>query len=175
MAVLGSYPDASVADPTASAATAHGESQDHHSRGDDCDRDPEDGSTKNSLHDGRPCRESGQSRRITGSPINTGASRDWFAHFADRCARVATRIIDRRLQDRRSVRAICAAAGVLATAHPDSSALPPEPLGQVTPWDLGGVRRRPQIPAKHDTHRSVRSEFAEYRRALLPIRTWKAR
>jgi hypothetical protein len=50
----GSYPDASVADPTPGGATAHGESEDHHSRGDDCDRDPEDGSTKNSLHDGRP-------------------------------------------------------------------------------------------------------------------------
>jgi hypothetical protein len=70
---LGSYPDASVAGPAPGGATAHGESEDHHSRGDDCDKDPEDGSTKNSLHDGRPCLESGQSRRITVSPINTSA------------------------------------------------------------------------------------------------------
>src|SRR4029453_3573078 len=78
-ACSGLYPDASVADPTSGGATAHGESEDHHSRGDDCDRDPEDGSTKNSLHDGRPCLESGQSGRIPVSPINPGASRDWFA------------------------------------------------------------------------------------------------
>jgi hypothetical protein len=38
---------------------------------------------------------------------------------------------------------------------------------------LGVVRRRHQLPEKRDTHRSVRSEFAEYRRARLPIRTWK--
>ena len=48
-------PDLSITDPTPGGATAHGESEDHHGRGDDCDRDPEDGSTKNSLHDGRPC------------------------------------------------------------------------------------------------------------------------
>jgi len=62
-------PDLSITDPTPGGATAHGESEDHHSRDDDCDRDPEDGSTKNSLHDGRPCLESWQSSRITVSPL----------------------------------------------------------------------------------------------------------
>jgi hypothetical protein len=37
LAAPGSYPDASVADPTPAGATTHGESEDHHSRGDDCD------------------------------------------------------------------------------------------------------------------------------------------
>jgi hypothetical protein len=39
------------------------------------------------------CLESGQSRRITASPINTGAQRDLVRDPAYRCAWVATRII----------------------------------------------------------------------------------
>jgi hypothetical protein len=49
-----SCPDVSIADPTPTAATAHGECDDHDDRGDDCDGDPEDGSTENSLHDQHP-------------------------------------------------------------------------------------------------------------------------
>ena len=76
--------------PTPGSAVAHGESEDHHSRGDDCDRDPVD--TKNSLHDGHPCLESGRSRRITVHPSLRALS-EIGSHSAYRCARVAA---DRR-------------------------------------------------------------------------------
>src|SRR4029453_6690096 len=44
----------SVADSTPTAATADCEHQNHHSSGDDSDSDPEDGSTKNTMHDRHP-------------------------------------------------------------------------------------------------------------------------
>src|SRR5262245_40865967 len=62
---MASAPDLSIPDPTPGGTTAHGESEYHHSRHDECDRDPDDGSTKNSLHDGPHCLESGRSSRIT--------------------------------------------------------------------------------------------------------------
>jgi hypothetical protein len=46
-------PGVSVADPTPTAATAHCENEDHHG-GDGCHSDPEEGSTKNTLHDRHP-------------------------------------------------------------------------------------------------------------------------
>lgn len=89
MAVPGAYPDASVADPTPGGATAHGESEDHQGRGDDCDTDPEDGSTKNSLHDGRPRLRVGNPG---GSPFTHqyGCLARSVRDPAQRCARVSS-------------------------------------------------------------------------------------
>jgi hypothetical protein len=49
-----SAPGESVADPaaTATAAAANRQNEDHYGRHDNGYRDPEDGSTKNTLHDG---------------------------------------------------------------------------------------------------------------------------
>jgi hypothetical protein len=130
------YPDASVADPTPGGATAHGESEDHHGRRDDCDRDPEDGSTKNSLHDCRPCRESGNPR---GSPFHpsvrapgeigsrSGLRTEWIATPDHRIRGAAPRLplragprpADRqdrttRREIRRSVASLVSSALVLA-------------------------------------------------------------
>jgi hypothetical protein len=88
---LGTAPRASVADPTptTATATAHRENQDHHSGDDGRDSNPEQGSTKNTLHDRHPSLGCPHQAGSTFTPwlpapaadqISTGPASTWAAH-----------------------------------------------------------------------------------------------